>query len=315
MPRPPETIVIVGTGGTIAGSATTEGSHLEYRAGALSVQSLVDALPQLTGMPLEVQTLAQLDSSDMDHATWSALGLHLTAQLARPEVKGLVVTHGTDTLEETAYFVHRTVAAGKPVVFTAAMRPATAPSADGPQNLIDALMVAGVDGARGVLAVLAGRVHAGAELRKLHGYRVDAFSSGDAGALAVIEDGNVRPFRPWPESQPAHATTLAIDPAHWPWVEIVTSHAGASGELIRQLATAGVAGIVIAGTGNGSVHIALREAASWAQQQGVVVWRSTRCLLGGVVGGAADALHSAGALTPAQARVELMLSLARPAAP
>src|SRR5690606_28663890 len=139
---------------------------------------LLAAVPALAGQALEAVTLARLDSSDMDHATWAALREAVALQLARPEVAGVVVTHGTDTLEETAYFLHRTLAATKPVVLTAAMRPATAPSADGPQNLLDAVTVARWTGARGVVAVLAGRVHAGADLRKLHGFRVDAFGSG-----------------------------------------------------------------------------------------------------------------------------------------
>ena len=309
MPSASDLIVIIGTGGTIAGTSAALDSHVEYTAATLSAQDLVDTVPALKGQPLEVQTLARLDSCDMDHATWAALANCVAQQLARPEVAGVVVTHGTDTLEETACFLHHTVAAAKPVVLTAAMRPATALSADGPQNLCDAVTVARHAGACGVLAVLSGRVFAGIDLRKLHGYRVDAFSSGDAGAVAMVEDNQVRQFRAWPEAAPEHAAARATDPAAWPWVEIVTSHAGARGEAIDRLVAAGVAGIVIAGTGNGSIHAALRAAAARAQAQGVTVWRSSRCLLGGVVGDPADALPSAGTLTPAQARIVLMLSL------
>ena len=134
------------------------------------------------------------------------------------------------------------------------MRPATALSADGPQNLLDAVTVARMAGARGVLAVLAGRVHAGMDLRKLHGWRVDAFGSGDAGPLGVVEDGRVRLFRAWPDT-PLHAAAQTLgDPAAWPVVDIVTSHAGARGRTLDALVAAGAQGIVIAGTGNGSVH-------------------------------------------------------------
>ena len=300
-------VVIIGTGGTIAGTAARAESHVGYTSAALGVEALIAAVPSLAGQALEARTLARLDSCDMDHATWVALADCASEQLARPEVAGVVVTHGTDTLEETAYFLHRTVGAAKPLVLTAAMRPASALSADGPQNLLDAVTVARWPGARGVLAVLAGRVHAGVDLRKVHGYRVDAFSSGDAGCVAVLEDGAVRAFRPWPMVALHPAARRAV--ADWPVVDIVTSHAGARGAVIDALVAAGARGIVIAGTGNGSVHAELVAAARRAQAAGVRVLRASRCQLGGVVGDSDSGLPSAGTLTPPQARIELLLDL------
>ena len=314
---PPGLVVILGTGGTIAGTAASGAQHVGYQAGVLGADALVAAVPALQGWPLEAETLARLDSCDMDHATWAALAARAAWHLARPEVAGVVVTHGTDTLEETAYFLHRTVAAARPLVLTAAMRPATALSPDGPQNLFDAVTLAREPGVHGVLAVLGGVVHAGASLRKLHGYRVDAFASGDAGPVALLEDGRVRLLRGWPAA-PLHAAVGAAadrlrDPARWPVVDIVTSHAGARGAVIDALVAAGARGIVIAGTGNGSVHAALRAAAQRAQAAGVVLRRASRCLLGGVVAGDAaalpDVLPDAGVLTPVQARIELLLDL------
>lgn len=304
-----QSVVIIATGGTIAGVAARPQDHVGYTAGALGADDLVAAVPPLAALAVEAMTLARLDSCDMDHATWVALGRALRAQLARPEVAGVVVTHGTDTLEETAYFLHRCVAADKPVVLTAAMRPATALSADGPQNLLDAVQLARSAGVRGVLVMFGGQVHAGAELRKVHGYRVDAFASGDGGVLAQWEDGALRQFRPWPQQPDLRPQALDGDPAQWPVVDIVTSHAGARGAVLDALVAAGARGIVIAGTGNGSVHHTLREAAARAEAQGVVVRRASRCLLGGVVGAPAGALPAAGALTPAQARVALLLDL------
>ena len=302
-------VVIIGTGGTIAGTAARADDLVGYASGALAAEDLVAAVPALGTQAIEAETLARLDSSDMDHATWGALRQRAGWHLARPEVAAVVVTHGTDTLEETAWFLHRTLATPKPLVLTAAMRPATALSADGPQNLLDAVTVGRLAGARGVLAVLAGRVHAGMDLRKLHGWRVDAFGSGDAGPLGVVEDGRVRLFRAWPDT-PLHAAARTLgDPAAWPVVDIVTSHAGARGRALDALVAAGAQGIVIAGTGNGSVHRELTDAARRAMAAGVPVRRSSRCLLGGVVGATPDALPSAGALTPMQARVELMLDL------
>ncbi|MCW5634941.1 MAG: asparaginase [Rubrivivax sp.] len=302
-------VVVVATGGTIAGVAARADDHVGYQAGQLGADALVAAVPALAGRGIEAETLAQLDSCDMDHRTWLALRERLQALLARPDVRGVVVTHGTDTLEETAYFVHRTLRADKPVVFTAAMRPATALSADGPQNLLDAVTLMQVPDARGVLVAFGGRVYAGADLRKVHGYRVDAFDAGDAGALGVLADGRLQRFRPWPET-PLHRACESMPPADaWPIVDIVMSHAGARGELIDALVRAGARGLVIAGTGNGSVHRALVEAARRAEAAGVVVRRASRCQLGGVVGARPDSLPSAGMLTAPQARIELMLDL------
>ena len=305
-------VVLITTGGTIAGVATSAQDHVNYRAGVLGAAELLASVPGLSDAAVESLTVAQIDSCDMDHATWLRLARAVQTQLARPEVAGVVVTHGTDTLEETAFFLHHTVQADKPVVLTAAMRPATAASPDGPQNLADAVALAGraaQHGARGVLAVMGGVVHAGVDLRKLHGYRVDAFSSGDAGPLALIQEGMVRRWRAWPDSAPAFAAVLDTDPADWPVVDIVTSHGGARGATLDALVAAGARGIVLAGTGNGTVHVTLRAAAQRALQQGVQVMRASRCVAGGVVGEPAGALPSAGDATPAQARVLLLLRL------
>ncbi len=309
MPSVRSTVVVVGTGGTIAGAAASARAHLSYQAGALAAADLLASVPALQGQALEVHSLAQMDSCNMDHATWVQLARAVQAHLARPEVAGVVVTHGTDTLEETAVFLHLTVQADKPVVLTAAMRPSSAPSPDGPQNLVDAVNVARETAARGVLVVFGGQVWAGDEARKVHGYRLDAFSGGDAPPLALLQDNRLRPFRHWPSARAAFVDALGIGPASWPTVDIVTSHTGASGRALDALVQAGARGIVIAGTGNGSVHGELLAAARRAQAQGVVVWRASRCVLGGVVGEKPDGLPSAGGLTPAQARVRLMLEL------
>ena len=314
------TVVVLGTGGTIAGTiaGTTPGTaaatrHIGYRAGVLGVDALLAAVPALQGVPLEAHTLARLDSCDMDHSTWAMLAASAAEHLARPEVAGVVMTHGTDTLEETAYFLHRTVRAIKPLVLTAAMRPASALSPDGPQNLFDAVTLAREPGACGVLVTMGGVVYGGADLRKLHGYRVDAFSAGDAGPVALMEDGHVRGLRLWPAT-PLHRSAGRLGPpAQWPQVDIVLSHAQADGRVIDALVAAGGArrrrGIIIAGTGNGSVHLDLKAAAHRALAQGVRVVRASRCWAGGVVGEEPGDLPSYGVLTPVQARIELMLDL------
>ncbi len=328
----PSIIVILGTGGTIAGVASDPTDNLGYVSAQRSVAELLASVPglaTLTAQPIECEQVAQLDSKDMDYATWQRLAMRAAHHLQRGEVAGVVVTHGTDTLEETAWFLHRVLAPVKPLVLTAAMRPATTSTADGPQNLFDAVTLAREPGARGVLAVLAGKVFAGAELRKIHSFRLDAFEGGEAGPLALIERGCVRALRPWPKGAALGLSVLLDDAGHWPRVEIVTSHAGASGAVVDALAAAGAQGIAVAGTGNGSVHHALEAALRRAQGRGVAVLRVSRCALGGVIGGViggvADGvaddlvggvsgdngspLPSLPELSAPQARVELLLRL------
>jgi L-asparaginase len=305
-----QTLVILGTGGTIAGHAASPDDAVGYRSAALGVEQLVAAVPALAATPVEAEQVAQLDSKDMTPAIWIALARRIHHHLQRPEVVGIAVTHGTDTLEETAYALHRLLGAtAKPVVLTAAMRPATALGADGPRNLADAALVARDAEVSGVVVVFGGRVFGPADVRKVHGYRVDAFDVGDAGPLGLIEEGVLRQFRAAPEQAPHPAAEAALQGAAWPVVEIVTSHAGARGATIDALVAAGARGLVIAGTGNGTLHAELDAAAQRSRKQGVVVWRASRCQLGGVVGAPAGAWPSAGTLTPYQARIELQLTL------
>lgn len=301
-------IVILGTGGTIAGTAKTPGDGVGYTAAQLRVEDLVAAIPMLAGRRLEAHQVAQLDSKDMDVVTWQRLAEAVHQHLARPEVAGVVVTHGTDTLEETAYFLHRVLAPAKPVVLTAAMRPATALAPDGPQNLFDAVQVAAAPGARGVVVALAGRVHDAAQVRKAHSYRVDAFESSDGALVARVEEGVVRQLGRWPAGEALGLARTARPADRWPRVEIVMNHAGADGRLVRALAAAGVDGLVAAGTGNGTLSAALDTALREAQAGGIKVWRSTRCDAGPVMD-LPGLLPSAGALSPVKARIELILAL------
>ena len=189
------------------------------------------------------------------------------------------------------------------------MRPATALQTDGPQNLLDAVTVAKASGARGVVAVLSGQVHGARDVRKVHPYRVDAFNSGDAGPIACVEEGELRVFRPWPAGDALGVARLPADAAAWPLVEIVMSHAGATGAVVRALCTAGVKGLVVGCTGNGTLHRDLEAALRDAAALGIQVLRSSRTRNGRVLPTAADALPAADDLPPAKARVELMLRL------
>lgn len=327
-------VVLLGTGGTISGLAASPRDNLGYVAGQVDVARLAQALPPLANGPLELHTeqVAQIDSKDMSFEVWRLLAQRCLHFLAQADVRGIVVTHGTDTMEETAYFLHLALAAcgpvPKPVVLTGAMRPASSLAPDGPQNLVDALAVATQPGLAGVVVVFAGTVHSALDVQKVHPYRLDAFDSGDAGPLGYVEEGAVRLVRPWPPAAGGSAADpMAMDCGRgdaalpwdrpWPRVEIVMSYAGASAGTVDCLVTGGqsqqhpVRGIVVAGTGNGAVHQELEAALIRAQAGGVQVVRATRCAAGRVLGTEAAALPDSGGLSPVKARVALMLRLAR----
>jgi L-asparaginase len=317
-------IVVLGTGGTIAGVASEPLGGQGYQAAQISVQALLQAVPGLSGMGWDVlaEQVAQIDSKDMEGAVWQRLLARCQYWLARDDVQGLVITHGTDTLEESAFFLHSVLAPSKPVVLTCAMRPATAEDADGPQNLQDALTLAAHAGAQGVLAVCAGKIHGARDVQKIHPTRIDPFSSGDAGPLGQIQSGQVQQQAPWPKPQNAWTHSAIEKLIHrasaWPRVEIIMSHAGASGALVdallapavtQLLGAAPVKGLVVAATGNGSVHELLEKALLQAQAGGVRVQRASRCCFGSVVSLGSPVLADSKGLSAVKARVALMLEL------
>ena len=309
-------IVVLGTGGTIAGTAASPDDVVGYRAGQIGIDTLLAGVSVPPGTAVEAEQVAQIDSKDMTHAIWQTLALRVAHHLARPEVAGLVITHGTDTMEETAWFLQRVLAPGKPVVLTGAMRPATARDADGPRNLGDAMAVAREPGVSGVLAVLAGTLHEARDAFKSNPLRLeDAFASGEAGPLAVIGGGRLRWLRLRSDATAATPSAVPVHPAltrpaaDWPRVEILTSHAGATGALVRALCAEGVDGIVVAATGNGTVHRELQDALVVAQAADVAVLCSPRSGQGRVHPQAVGRLPMVDGLTPAKARVELMLRL------
>ncbi|MEJ1129459.1 asparaginase [Variovorax sp. CCNWLW225] len=312
-------IVVLGTGGTIAGRAASGGDNIGYTAGQVGVADLLGGIEAPEGLALAAEQVAQLDSKDMEPDVWLQLARRCAFWLAEADVAGVVITHGTDTLEETAFFLQAVLAPGKPVVLTCAMRPASSLSPDGPQNVRDAIAVAATPAARGVTVVCAGAIHSAFDVQKVHTYRQDAFASGDAGPVGYVEEGAVRRVRDWPES-PARSKLLEAGEGaamQWPRVEILTSHAGATGaivDLLLQERAMGVVaepmrGLVLAATGNGTVHHALEAAALRAQDAGVAVLRATRCASGRILPRPDDKLRDAGALTPVKARIALMLEL------
>lgn len=301
-------VLILGTGGTIAGTASDPGRSWAYRAAQLSVEQLVGAVPELAAFPLATQQVAQIDSKDMGWVTWQALGQALEGAMADESVSAIVITHGTDTLEETACLLHALHDGRKPIVLTAAMRPATALDADGPGNLALAVKVAQAAAQRGeggVAAALAGRVWSARDVRKAHSHAIDAFDGGGAEPLAELT--------PWP--QPEARGWHWLQRLNPPRVEIVTSHADADGWLVdaalahAQAPGAKLDGLIVACTGHGTLHEKLEAALLRARDAGVAVWRSSRVARGGVQPRDGDTWPAAGNWTPAQARVLLSLDL------
>lgn len=309
-------IAVLATGGTIAGSAPDASNTAGYQAGVIGVAQLLAAVPCLDAIAeIHAEQVASIDSKDMSLALWSTLAQRVNELLASADIDGVVVTHGTDTLEETAYFLHLAVKHAKPCVLTAAMRPASALSADGPLNLLNAVTLAasGAAAGQGVLVAFNNRIHCARDVVKVSTYAVDAFQSPEIGVLGWIQDGRVefqrKALRPHTVDTPFAAA------AQWPLVEVVVSYAGVSRVAVDALVAAGVRGIVVAGTGNGSIHGAVQQALADAAARGVAVVRASRVGSGHVMhNGAAkdDALGfvSAGTLNPYKARVLLLLALA-----
>ncbi len=328
-----EQIIVIGTGGTIAGTAQSASDNTGYTAAQIGIALLLESVPglhkALHGHELLCEQLAQLDSKDMDFHTMLLLAQRCSQYLSQPQVKGIVITHGTDTLEETAYFLHRMIPLDlqiKPIVLTCAMRPATSSEADGPRNLRDAVMLAGDAQSRGVLAVCAGDVHHALGVQKIHTFALNAFSSGDValgepGVVAQVLGDRIlwRPvFQEFlKEKQHIAGIEYALDAINlvvnvstekivWPRVEIVLNHAEATGSIVRALLAAStpqdpLRGIVVAGTGNGTVSESLNAVLIEAQAQGVEVTVASRCAWGGI--------HNASALSAVKTRIELVLKL------
>ncbi len=309
-------LIVLGTGGTIAGTAASSTDHTGYTAAQISVATLLQGVPglhkALDGQTLVSEQVAQVDSKDMDFATMLRIAQRAIYFLAQQQVRGIVITHGTDTLEETAYFLHLMIPPElqtKPIVLTCAMRPATSQEADGPRNLTDAVTLALDTKARGVLAVCAGDGHHAVFVQKMHSYALNAFSSGDValgepGCMAKVEDAQVRwsshAEQIFEENRPvAHIEykQLAIEmivnkssiSVHWPRVELILNHSHATGSIVNALLHAStpddpLRAIVVAATGNGTISDALQSALICAQSKGIDILLSSRCAWGGVRG-------------------------------
>lgn len=312
------TVAILSTGGTIASRQDpARGGYVP----ALSGEDMLAAVPAIAKVArIEVEQIANVSSSDMTPEIWLRLAARVGELAARPDVAGIVVTHGTNTLEETAYFLDLTTTGAKPVIVVGAQRPASDPDSDGPRNLLDAVRVAVSPEAagKGALVVMNGQINAARNVTKTNTSQVETFQDLEFGALGVVDAEGVRLYR-----TPLRRQTLAVTAAApLPRVEIVTSYAGADGRLIRSLLRdADVQGLVIAGLGLGGVTSLMFDAIQEARARGVPVVISTRVPTGRIFPlsaskGSSLTLRAIGCvladnLSPQKARVLLMLALAR----
>ncbi|MCC8181215.1 MAG: asparaginase, partial [Planctomycetes bacterium] len=272
-------IVILATGGTIAGQAGDSSAPSHYTSGVMDVSALLQSVPQLADHAvISGEQIANIGSEDMSEQVWLRLANRLQ-QLANDEnVAGAVVLHGTDTMEETAYFLNLTVKSAKPIIMTGAMRPANALSADGPANILDAVRLAAWPGAAGlgVLVVLNEKIHAARDMVKTDTLNLDAFSSPGVGPLGVMIEGKPA-IRRTPTRDHTITSEFSIaESEKLPRVEILYGHAGMTPTATEAVLATDPAGVVFAGVGAGNIHNAVKPALQAAAERGIVIACSSR---------------------------------------
>lgn len=311
-------VVVLATGGTIAGAAASD-VQAGYTSGQVGVEQLLAAVPQAQELAvLRGEQIANIGSQDMNDEVWFKLGRRVNELLAMSEVAGVVITHGTDTIEETAYFLNLVVKSRKPVVMTAAMRPSTALSADGPLNFYNAVAVAAHPdaGGRGVLVVVNDWIHGAASLTKTSTTAVQTFLSPARGLIGTVAYGEVEFFR-GAVGRCTVDSEFSLDGVQaLPRVDIIMAHENMDGALIDAAVAAGAKGIVIAGVGNGNMTQAAVKALAAQAKRGIVCVRSSRVATGNVGRNVElddDALQFVASLdmNPQKARVLLRLALTK----
>jgi len=273
-------IKVLATGGTIAGAQTSQ-AEAGYKSGTFSVDDLIRAVPQLKNIAeMSGEQVANIGSQTMNHEVWLKLAARVNEVLKSDDVDGVVITHGTDTMEETGYFLSLVVKSDKPVVLVGSMRPATAISADGPINLYNAVALAGNPDAkgRGPLIVLNDTVHYAREAQKMHTTRMDTFHSPNRGIAGMMNTGKAFFYS---ANTVRHNTKseFSIDgltAASLPRVEVVYSYANLGGDLIDVMVEKGAKGIVLCGVGDGNTTDAALAALEQAAKKGVAVVRCSR---------------------------------------
>ena len=314
----PPRVMILATGGTIAGSAASA-TQAGYTSGRVTVEAMVDAVPGLTEIArVHGKQVANVGSQDITFAIMIDLANRINALLGTDDVDGVVVTHGTDTMEETAHFLNLTVKSKRPVVLTGAMRPSTAISADGPLNLYNAVAVAADPDAagRGTLVVMNDRIHGAHSLTKTNTTSVETFISPINGLIGTVNYGKTEYFRR-PFRKHTHKSEFSVEGlTSLPRVDIVYACADMPADLIDGSMEKGAKGIVVAGDGNGNMNAATIQRAARAAKKGVIIVRSSRVPTGKVgrnveIDDDRMGFIASDELNPAKARILLMLALTK----
>lgn len=314
-------IAILGTGGTIAGFIDSTIATTGYTAGAIDIDVLIKAVPQIRDLAdISWEQIANIDSSNMCDEIWLRLAKKI-AKLFAEGIDGVVITHGTDTMEETAYFLNLTIKSDKPVVLVGAMRPSTAISADGPKNLYNAvaLVVNKEAKNKGVMVAINDKILSARGVVKTHSLNVDAFSSPDFGDLGYIVDGKVFFYNNVTKAHTKNAPFDVSKLTSLPKVDILYSYSNdGSGVAAKALFEHGTKGIVVAGSGAGSIHKNQKDVLKELLKKGLKVVVSSRVVAGCVAVSDSDeklGFISAEDLNPQKARVLLMLALAKTSDP
>lgn len=305
-------IYIIACGGTIAGKAASAEDLTGYKAGEATIEELLAAVPEVISYAdVQGEQFCNIDSSNMSEALWLALADRVQVMADCADVDGIVITHGTDSLEETAYFLHLAVHTTKPIVIVGSMRPSTALSADGPLNLLEAVQAAADPdlGKLGVVVVMNGVIHSARFVEKTDTTHVDTFKSRQMGCLGLMQDGRPHIYQA-PLRRHTYTSQLSCQhAASLPPVAILYAYIGISDALL-QAAAAHSAGIILAGLGHGQMPDSLWKMVRQIDEQGIIVVRASRTL-GGMVSTVPKyaSLLCADTLTPQKAKILLQLAL------
>ena len=308
-------ITVLATGGTIAGAGESRAAGA-YKAGEISGEQLIAAVPAIQQLAtIKAEQISNIGSQDMNDEVWLKLATRINELFGKGEADGVVITHGTDTLEETAFFLEQVVASDKPVVIVGSMRPSTAVSADGPANLYEAVKVAAAreSAGRGVLVVLNDVIHESRDVTKTNTTALQTFASPNSGPAGYVDTATIRFVEP--TIKQARPRFKLPDRAPLPRVDIIYSHANMSADQVTGSVQGGAKGIVLAGVGNGNTSRAALDALAEAAKKGVLVVRSSRVGTGYTHRNAEvddDKLGFAAALdlNPQKARILLQLLVA-----
>ncbi len=309
-------VVILATGGTIAGAGTSA-TGSAYTSGQVKIEAMIDAVPNIRKLAnLRGEQIANVGSQDMSVKIWIDLANRINTLLAGNDVDGIVITHGTDTQEETAYFLNLVVKSDKPVVLTGSMRPSTALSAEGPLNLYNAVAVAANPKSKGygVMVVMNDEIHSAHGVKKMITTPVQTFQSPEEGMMGTVIFGEVEFFHKTYGLNTVNSEFSVAGVKELPRVDIVYACADVSPDLIDLMVKAGAKGIVVAGVGDGNMNAGTLEAAKRATKMGIPVVRASRVpvgtvLLKGEINDEEYGTVSSMELNPQKARVLLMMAL------